>query len=451
MVSITIVTWNSAKYLDECFGALALLDYPDLEVIIIDNASEDGTRARLKQVETKWQVIYNDCNVGFAAGQNQAIHTARGELVLCLNPDVVLSPDFVTQLVDASQAHPEAGSLCGKLLRWNPMPEASSTSMGSDLKGHGFQPCRQESKPSPLGAEGDVPQGLKPDSLASPDGTPEGGPLQNLEPEGPLYPGLDGTPDPSQRAQTRRLPGTPGEGVPLQANTGEETSGIEADPRKTNIIDSTGIYFTPNMRHLDRGAEEIDLGQYDHVQYVFGASGAAAFFRRDFIEAVSVEGEFFDEDFFAFREDGDLAWRAQVMGWKCLYTPAAVAWHVRRVTPERRKDLPLIINWHSAKNRFLMRGKNASGWLCWRLFFPVLWRDIMTFGYAAARDRRLWSAVIYWWKVRDSIRRKRAIIQSRRRVSDRDLLWWFSNTPRAIDARGAEHSAISNQPTEVDV
>ncbi len=434
MVSITIVTWNSAQYLDECFGALALLDYPDLEVIIIDNASEDETRAQLKQVETKWQVIYNDRNVGFAAGQNQAIRVSHGEWVLCLNPDVVLSPDFVTQLVAASQAHPDAGSLCGKLLRWDPMPEAPSKSPGSDLKGHGFQPCRQGAQIPPLGAEGEVPQGLKPGSLASLNGTPEGVPLQNFEPEGSVYSGLNGTPDPPQQAQTRRLPRTPGEGVPLQENTGEETSGIGADPHKTNIIDSTGIYFTPNMRHLDRGAEEIDRGQYDRVQYVFGASGAAAFFRRDFIEAVSVEGEFFDEDFFAFREDGDLAWRAQVMGWKCLYTPAAVAWHVRRVTPERRKDLPLVINWHSAKNRFLMRGKNASGWLCWRLFFPVLWRDIMTFGYAAIRDRRLWSAVIYWWKVRNSIRRKRAIIQARRRVSDRDLLWWFSNTPRAKDS-----------------
>jgi GT2 family glycosyltransferase len=359
MVSITIVTWNSARYLDECFAALSRLDYPDLEVIIIDNASEDGTRALLQSVESKWRVIYNDRNVGFAAGQNQAIRAARGEWVLCLNPDVVLSPDFVTQLVAASEAHPDAGSLCGKLLRWEPSARAASVFPKLALKGHGFQPCRQ---------------------------------------------------------------------------AGEETSGIDADSRKTNIIDSTGIYFTPNMRHLDRGAEEIDHGQYDRVQYVFGTTGAAAFFRRDFIEDVSVEGEFFDEDFFAFREDGDLAWRAQVMGWKCLYTPAAIAWHVRRVTPERRKDLPLVINWHSAKNRFLMRGKNASGWLCWRLFFPVLWRDIMTFGYAAIRDRRLWSAVMYWWKVRDSIRRKRAIIQSRRRVSDRDLLWWFSNTPRAKDA-----------------
>ncbi len=328
MVSVTIVTWNSAKYLAECFAALKDQDYPQIEVILVDNASSDGTRSLLREIESRWRVIYNDRNVGFAAGQNQAIRAAGGEWVLCLNPDVVLNPDFVRQLVAFGEAHPEAGSLCGKLLRWDPA-------------------------------------------------------------------------------------------------SGEHKSGI---------LDSTGIYFTRNMRHLDRGAEERDRGQYDRMQYVFGASGAAAMFRRDFIEAVSVEGQFFDEEFFAFREDGDLAWRAQVMGWKCLYAPAAVAWHVRRVTPERRKDLPLVINWHSVKNRFLMRGKNASGWLCWRLFFPVVWRDLMTLGYALLRDWRMLSALVYPFRALDSIRRKRAIIQSRRKVSDRDLLWWFCNTPRAVDA-----------------
>jgi len=337
MVSVTIVTWNSEKYLPDCFAALADQNYNDLEVIIVDNASEDGTRALLNGVQPNWRVILNDKNVGFAAGHNQAIRASHGNWVLCLNPDVVLSPNFITQIVAAGENYLDAGAFCGKLLRWDP-------------------------------------------------------------------------------------------------TTGDH---------KTNNIDSTGIYFTPNMRHLDRGAEEIDRGQYDRPQYVFGASGAAALFRRSFIDEVSVEGEFFDEDFFAFREDGDLAWRAQVLGWKSLYVPTAVGWHVRRVTPERRKDLPLVINWHSAKNRFLMRGKNASAWLYWRLFFPVLWRDIMTFGYAIVGDRRLWSAVTYWWKARDSIRRKRRIIQSRRRVSDRELVWWFSNTPRAIDA--AQQSAVSNQ------
>jgi GT2 family glycosyltransferase len=343
MVSVTIVTWNSARYLEDCFAALALQDHPDFEVIIVDNASEDGTRALLERVEPRWRVIYNESNIGFAAGQNRAIRASRGEWVLCLNPDVVLGPDFISQLVRASEAHGEAGSLCGKLLRWRP----------------------------------------------------------------------------------------------------------DAEPHKTTIIDSTGIYFTRNMRHLDRGAEENDRGQYDRMQYVFGATGAAAFFRRDFIADVSIEGEFFDEEFFAFREDGDLAWRAQVLGWKCLYVPTAVAWHVRRVTPERRRDLPLVINWHSAKNRFLMRGKNASGWLCRRLFFPVAWRDLMTFGYAIIWDRRLWSAVTYWWRALDSIRRKRAIIQSRRGVSDRDLLWWFCNTPRSVDVVDGKRSALSTQHSAI--
>jgi GT2 family glycosyltransferase len=343
MVSVTIVTWNSAKHLEECFAALALQDHRDLEVVIVDNASDDGTREVLRRVDSQYRVLYNEKNVGFAAGQNQAIRASQGNWVLCLNPDVVLSPYFVTRLVNAGERHPEAGSLCGKLLRWQPSPEYAA------------KHCAP------------------------------GGALPNSE------------------------------------------------PRKTNIIDSTGIYFTPTMRHLDRGSEEVDRGQFDRQQYVFGASGAAAFFRRNFIDDVSIEGEFFDEEFFSFREDGDLAWRAQVLGWECLYVPGAVAWHVRRVTPERRRELPLVINWHSAKNRFLMRGKNASGWLCRRLFLPVAWRDLMTFGYAAVRDRRLWSAVIYWWTARDSIRRKRAIIQSRRRVSDRDLLWWFSTRPRAID------------------
>ena len=73
MVSITIVTWNSAQYLDECFAVLDRQDYGDLEVIIVDDASEDGTRALLKQVETKWRLIYNERNVGFAAGQNQEV------------------------------------------------------------------------------------------------------------------------------------------------------------------------------------------------------------------------------------------------------------------------------------------------------------------------------------------------------------------------------------------
>jgi GT2 family glycosyltransferase len=193
----------------------------------------------------------------------------------------------------------------------------------------------------------------------------------------------------------------------------------------SNVIDSTGVFFTRNMRHLDRGSEESDAGQYDQPQFVFGATGAAALYRRSMIDDVSVFGEFFDEAFFADREDADVAWRAQLMGWNCLYVPRAVAWHVRRVTPERREQLPLIINWHSVKNRFLMRRKNISPWLYARLFPHFIVRDLAVWGYALVRDRRLISALLHPLRHRSETMRKRAWIQAHRRVSDRDLLKWF--------------------------
>jgi GT2 family glycosyltransferase len=140
-----------------------------------------------------------------------------------------------------------------------------------------------------------------------------------------------------------------------------------------------------------------------------------------------VEGEFFDEDFFAYREDADLAWRAQILGWRCLYIPAAVGWHVRRVTPERREQLPHLINWHSVKNRFLMRIKNCSAGLYLRLFFPVTARDIVIVGYAALRNWRLFSALAYPLLHVGRFWRKRRWVQGRRRVPDRQLQHWFSN------------------------
>src|SRR5208337_1469240 len=129
MVSVAIVTWDSAQYLEECFASLERQDYREIEVIIFDNASSDGTRALLREIESRWLVIYNASNVGFAAGQNQAIRASAGEWVLCLNPDVVLSPDFVSQLVADGQAHPDAGAICGKLLRWNPAAEQHKTNV----------------------------------------------------------------------------------------------------------------------------------------------------------------------------------------------------------------------------------------------------------------------------------------------------------------------------------
>src|SRR5258706_5594155 len=69
------------------------------------------------------------------------------------------------------------------------------------------------------------------------------------------------------------------------------------------------------------------------MEHVIGTSGAAAMYSRAFVEDVKIAGEFFDELFFAYREDADLAWRARLFAWECIYAPRSVAYHMRRVPP----------------------------------------------------------------------------------------------------------------------
>jgi len=199
-----------------------------------------------------------------------------------------------------------------------------------------------------------------------------------------------------------------------------------AEPR----IDSAGIYFTPNMRHFDRGWHERDHRRYDCAEYVFGASAAAALYRREMIDDIAVDGHFFDPDFFVYREDADVAWRAQLMGWRCFYTPDAVAHHVRTVTPANRRTLPGFINMHSVKNRFLMRIKNVTPGLYRRYWLSMTLRDLMVMGGSIFWEP---SSLPAFWRVAKCLPRavkQRRQIMARRRVSDEELVDLFA-TPKA--------------------
>jgi GT2 family glycosyltransferase len=150
--------------------------------------------------------------------------------------------------------------------------------------------------------------------------------------------------------------------------------------------------------------------------------------RREFLNDASLFGEVLDESFFAYREDADLAWRGRLLGWKALYVPEAVAWHVRRVTPERRDSLPPEINMHSVKNRFLLRIKNEGGPLAVRNFPYELARDALVVGAALTVERTSLPALRWLWQHRGEVLKKREEIQRRRRVSDRELARWFGES-----------------------
>ncbi|HEY7680809.1 MAG TPA: glycosyltransferase family 2 protein [Terriglobia bacterium] len=350
LVSVTIVTHNSESCLVRCLDSVLAQTWPSLEVIVVDNDSRDQTRAILARYQGRCEVIWNSENRGFAGGQNQAFRRARGEWILALNPDVLLTPDFVSSLVEAGSLDPTVGTVCGKLLR--------------------------------------------------------------------ALPGLE----------------------------------IPTEPR----LDSAGIYFTPTFRHFDRGANEPDGPAYNAPAYVFGATGAAALYRRTMVEDVSVEGEFYDEDFFFSREDADVAWRAQLLGWKCLYTPSAVGYHVRRVFPEVRRNLPSAINRHSVKNRFLMRMKNATLSLYLRNFVPATARDLGILAYCIVRERDSLAAFPFLLRNWSRVLAKRRIVQERHRrvrhrVSGTYIRHWFRfrpvtlPVPAALRRGGPEASSVGSQ------
>ncbi len=198
-------------------------------------------------------------------------------------------------------------------------------------------------------------------------------------------------------------------------------------------IDSTGIYMVPSQRHLDRGAGEPDRGQYDRRELVFGVTGAAALYRRAMLDDVAIDGEVFDEEFFAYREDADLAWRAQLLGWRCVYVPEAVACHVRRVTPERRSALPPAINRMSVRNRFLLRIKNQPMGHAVRFLAPALWRDAQVIGYAIVREHASLAGLADVARLLPRAMSKRRRIMARRVLSTAELARWFREPSRPVD------------------
>lgn len=214
-------------------------------------------------------------------------------------------------------------------------------------------------------------------------------------------------------------------GAKFGSATGKLLRGTGSSIEPTSIVDSKGIVMTRNGRHLDIGAGEEDDSRPVEPFEVFGVSAAAAVYRRSFLDDAAIGGQPFDESFFAYREDADLAWRGRLFGWRALSVPLAVGYHVRTVTPEKRKSLHPSINMHSVKNRFLLRLKNQGRYLTLRNLPRQAFRDVVVLVAALTVERSSLPAFRWLWQHRGEIMKSRREIQRRRRVSDRQLAPWF--------------------------
>ncbi len=210
MISVIIVNFNGIKYLEQCLSSLALQTFCDYEVIVVDNASSDGSLAYLEEYFPDAKLVQSRENLGFAGGVNAGIRVASGEYIMTLNNDTRVDPDCLFQLLAAMDQDESVGMVAAKMLFFD-----------------------------------------------------------------------------------RR-------------------------------INSTGICISRSGAAWDRGMYEEDTGQYDRIEEVFGPCGGAALYRRLMLEEVGL----FDEDFFLYMEDVDLAFRARLLGWRCVYTHHARVYHI---------------------------------------------------------------------------------------------------------------------------
>lgn len=120
LLSISIVNFNARERLRECLISLhEQVTIPNLDIVVVDNASDDGSAAMIKQNFPNIRLIQNSINRGFNRANNQGLYAARGQFLLSLNNDTIIPPGSLEKLVEFLQDHPEYGAAGGKLLSPN--------------------------------------------------------------------------------------------------------------------------------------------------------------------------------------------------------------------------------------------------------------------------------------------------------------------------------------------
>jgi len=312
-VSVVILNWNGLRHLDGCLTSLQAQTYTAFETILVDNGSTDGSVAWVREHFPHVRLLCNERNVGYAAGNNQAIRASQAPFVATLNNDTRVEPDWLAALVAAAEGDPSVGMCASRMLF--------------------------------------------------------------------------------------------------------------AD--RPGIINSTGISMDVAGIAWDRCGGEPDHGGAGEPVEVFGPCAGAALYRRAMLDQIGL----FDEDFFAYLEDVDLAWRARLVGWRCLYVPAACVYHVHSATGVEGSPF---------KNRLLGRNKVwtiAKNYPTGRLLLClplILFYDLAAAAFALV-TRREASALLgrlEGLKGLPAVWRKRKAVQALRRES-RGPAWHRHLSPLA--------------------
>ncbi len=304
--SVIIPNWNGIIHLEACLNSLVKQSINDCEIIVVDNASTDGSQDFICENYPAVRLFQLEENRGFTGACNAGYEASTGEYIILLNNDTEVAPDWLEQLNLAFEKQPQAGILASKIL---------------------------------------------------------------------LY-----------------------------------------DRRDT--LHAAGDYYQVNGIPGNRGVWQVDVGQYDEVEVVFSACGAAAAFRRSMIQEIG----FLDEAFYFSCEDVDLGWRAQLSGWQVVYVPSAVVYHKLKATGGS-----VIGSYFDGRNFLYLIWKNYP-WSLLKRYWPkilraqlkITWNALKAWRGPAARARLMGQLVGFLTLYRMFANRRR--IQASRQIDDAGLL-----------------------------
>ena len=144
-VSVIIVNYNGLAYLDTCLASVLNQPYDDYEIIMVDNASKDGSLEYMRQKYPGLTFVANEENTGYAGGINSGLAVAKGDYISPLNMDIEAEPGWLARMVEFMKDHPQAGAVCPKVLILGQPAIINCTGLNVHFSGLGF--CRHLHEP----------------------------------------------------------------------------------------------------------------------------------------------------------------------------------------------------------------------------------------------------------------------------------------------------------------
>ncbi|MGH9012878.1 MAG: glycosyltransferase [Acidimicrobiia bacterium] len=340
-VRVVVLNYNGGELTLDCLRRLRRTEWPagSLEIVLVDNASDDDVVARVRQDLPDVRVVESAFNRGFAGGCNLALRDLAGvDHVALVNNDVSVEPDWLRPLVDCLEADPSLGAACPKIRLSQPYLDVEIGVSRTFRRGRGDRrqlgvrlsgvrvdgkDCWRLAQPwrgfwGPEHGEADEAEyqwtGARAVLRVPVPGDREAPPTCELRLAADFAMGVDVV---SGREEERYTVGTrPG------------WHSVSLDGEVFEVINNVGSIVVDDGYGADRGYLERDVGQYETEADVFAWCGAAGLLRARYLADVGL----FDERLFLYYEDFELSWRGRTRGWRYRYVPASVVRHVHSAT-----------------------------------------------------------------------------------------------------------------------